>query len=114
MPTHIYHLTTPDLWDAAQAAGEYRAPSLAAEGFIHASTIEQLGRSANRFYARLVSVIVLKVAVERIRPRLAWEDSPHSADPFPHLYGPLNLDAVEAVWTWEKAGAAFRVDDLGV
>ncbi len=27
----------------------------------------------------------------------SWEPSSHSADPFPHVYGPLNLDAVAAV-----------------
>jgi uncharacterized protein (DUF952 family) len=34
----ILHITTAAGWDAAQAAGELRAPSLAQEGFIHCST----------------------------------------------------------------------------
>ena len=38
--TIIYHLTGRDAWAAAQAAGEYEAPSLADEGFIHCSADE--------------------------------------------------------------------------
>ena len=31
----IHHLTTPEVWNAAQTTGEYIALSLATEGFVH-------------------------------------------------------------------------------
>ena len=99
----IYHLTTPDRWDEAQAAGTYQAASLATEGFIHASTIEQLEGSANRFYADLMGVILLKIVPAKLAARLVWEASSHSATPFPHIYGSLNLDAVAEATYWEKS-----------
>ena len=36
--TDIYHITSRDEWELALANGFYRPPSLATEGFIHAST----------------------------------------------------------------------------
>lgn len=38
----ILHITTPDAWAEAQQQGQYRADSLASEGFIHCSTVAQV------------------------------------------------------------------------
>ncbi|SVD62624.1 uncharacterized protein METZ01_LOCUS415478, partial [marine metagenome] len=47
----IFHLTYKDAWEAARPAGEYAAPSLAEEGFIHCSEdISQLIKVAGRLY----------------------------------------------------------------
>ncbi len=46
---NIYHITARTDWDAARQSGEYCADSLDDEGFIHASTQEQVLRTANRF-----------------------------------------------------------------
>ena len=34
----LYHITTQSDWQAAQKAGDYRADTLASQGFIHCST----------------------------------------------------------------------------
>ena len=115
MPEYIYHITTPDHWQAALSAGKYKVPSLAAEGFIHASTAEQLVGSANRFYHQYLSVLLLKIELDRVQPPIVWEQSPHSATPFPHLYGPLNPDAVVQVISWSRGreGVYQIPPDLG-
>ncbi|RYY09702.1 MAG: DUF952 domain-containing protein, partial [Chitinophagaceae bacterium] len=38
----IYHVTSAAQWAAAVEQGFYEAPSLATEGFIHSSTIDQV------------------------------------------------------------------------
>ena len=98
----IFHLTTPAAWDEAALTGEYRPASLASEGFIHASTEQQLVATANRHFAHLSSVLLLKIDCDHLRPRIVWEKSPHSETPFPHLYGPLNVDAVVATSPWKR------------
>ena len=94
----ILHLVSSDDWDAAQAAGRYAPPSLAAEGFIHFSTPAQLLRTAGRFYAGRSDLLVLWVDPARLEPELRYEQPPASdpgaAELFPHLYGPLELEAV--------------------
>jgi uncharacterized protein (DUF952 family) len=98
----ILHITTQLEWQAAQAAGHYEAPSLQSEGFIHFSTAEQVVRVANAFYTGQTDLVLLVVNPERLSAQLRWEDPAHpgvsmatgQSEIFPHLYGPLNLDAV--------------------
>ncbi len=99
----IYHITISTDWDEALISGEYRADSLAAEGFLHASTILQVEASANRYFARLPTIVLLKIDLDRVRSPVIWEQSSHSEDPFPHIYGPLNLDSVVEVVPWNRS-----------
>lgn len=96
MDAPIYHLTTPAAWTEAQAAGHYAAPSLESEGFIHASTGAQLAATAERHYPGRGDLVVLAIAPERLNVPLRYEGDT-ALGAFPHLYGPLNLDAVTRV-----------------
>ena len=95
--TVIYHLTTPEAWAAAQDAGEYEAPSLADEGFIHCSTDEaQTLRVAERLYSGVDNLKVLDVDVIRLKAEVKREPS-RSGEIYSHIYGNINLDAVVRV-----------------
>ncbi|MBS1124241.1 MAG: hypothetical protein H6Q90_6469, partial [Deltaproteobacteria bacterium] len=76
-------------------AGEYRAASLEAEGFIHLSTAAQLPGTLRRFYRGVPDLVVLTIDPTRLRGELRYERA--DRDDFPHLYGPLELDAVIVV-----------------
>lgn len=103
MTTTVYHLcATREPWDRARATGEYHTDSLRTEGFIHTSTAEQIAGSANRYYATLESIVLLTIDLGRVRPPVVWEHSPHSPTPFPHIYGPLNIDAVTDCRPWTR------------
>lgn len=100
----ILHITSQQDWSAAQAQGEYTAPSLASEGFIHFSTEKQAIHVANAFYHGRKDLVLLVVDESRLKPEIKWEapagppaDNISQADLFPHLYGALNLDAVASV-----------------
>ena len=97
----ILHITSRVEWQAAQARGDYRAPSLETEGFIHLSTVKQVLHVANAFYRGQTGLMLLVVDETRISSQVKWEapaGAPASGisqdDKFPHVYGPLNLDAV--------------------
>ncbi len=90
----IYHLTTRDAWAQAQEAGEYEAPSLAEEGFIHCSKdVEQMLRVAARLYDGRTDLQALDVEVDKLISPLKIEPS-RSGELYPHIYGKLNLDSV--------------------
>lgn len=91
----IVHICQKTAWEAAQQAGEYRPSSLAAEGFIHASQPEQVLPVANRFYAGQNDLLVLWIDPRRVRASIRYE--PADDELFPHIYGVLNLDAVQVV-----------------
>jgi uncharacterized protein (DUF952 family) len=105
--TTVLHLLPRSDWDAFLATGEvaYRPASLATEGFVHCTgTDELLLRVANAFYRSLEGeVAVLVIDTERLTSEVV-EEAPPGADPlaterFPHVYGPIDRDAVVGVRT---------------
>lgn len=100
----ILHITPRAEWLAAQEHGLYTAPSLTSEGFIHCSTPEQAAAVANAFYRGQNGLVLLVVDESRLTSELRWEPPSgppapgiSASDLFPHIYGPLNTDAVVKV-----------------
>ena len=93
----IYHLTTQAEWEASRGTPEHRAASLAEEGFIHCSQDkDQMLRVANRLFIGQPNVIALQVDTDLLTSPLKREPS-RSGEVYPHIYGPLNTDAVTGV-----------------
>jgi uncharacterized protein (DUF952 family) len=108
MSEKIIHLTSRQAWESAQQDGDYRAASLDAEGFIHCSTTDQIVRVANAFYAGQHGLVLLLVEPDALTAELKWEppagpppDNSAVSEFFPHIYGPLNLEAVVEVLPFE-------------
>ncbi|MEM8782415.1 MAG: DUF952 domain-containing protein [Planctomycetota bacterium] len=97
----ILHITTRDAWDDARSSGRYEAPSLASQGFIHLSTPEQVVRVANGLFAGQAGLILLCVDRRRVDAEIRDENCEGGTALFPHVYGPLNLDAVVEVVAFE-------------
>ncbi len=93
--TTILHITTRAGWEAAQQAGSYRGDTLDTEGFIHCSIPQQVVRTANAFFHGQNDLVLLLINPQKLRSELRYE--PSDGDLFPHIYGPLNLDAVVRV-----------------
>src|SRR5262245_33196732 len=93
--SEIYHLVLPSAW-AARPDEPYRTDSLATEGFIHCSYAHQVAASANRFYAAAAELLVLRIDPARLSSPLKAEPA-GSGELFPHVYGPINRDAVTSV-----------------
>ena len=94
----IYHIATVADWAQAQRDGRYttstRGRTLAEEGFIHASTAGQVASVANAYYRGVPDLVVLVIDRGRVGPEVRYELVPGSDTPYPHIYGPLNIDAV--------------------
>jgi uncharacterized protein (DUF952 family) len=94
----ILHVTTRAAWEAAVAAGTpYAHPSLDSEGFVHCSTDAQLVGTLGRYFAGADRTTLVSLVVDPDRlgdeADLRWEPSTGGED-FPHVYGPIPLDAV--------------------
>ncbi len=110
MPPYILHITSRQAWEAAQRAGLYTADSLASEGFIHCSTPAQILDVANTLYRGQRDLVLLVIDVARLQVPLRYEDCHASGQAYPHLYGPLTLDAVCAVYDFPpQADGTFRL-----
>ena len=96
MTKRIFHITTPVAWEGQKASGSYRQPSLESEGFIHCSDENQVEPTRRRIFGAAPGWIVLEIDVERLTSQLRYEEG-EPGELFPHVYGPINLDAVVAV-----------------
>lgn len=108
----ILHITSRAEWNDAQTRGEYIAPSLETEGFIHCSTEKQVLHVASAFYRGKNDLVLLVLDESKLKPELKWE-APAGApapgisesDSFPHIFGPINLTAVASVLDFEPDSA---------
>jgi uncharacterized protein (DUF952 family) len=106
----ILHITTDAAWAKAREDGELTTPSLAEEGFIHCSTTAQVESTADRIFRGSGDLLTLKLEVARIGPELKWKRATDAGDEFPHIYGPLNLDAVTGTRALRETGDGYRLD----
>lgn len=90
----IYHILPAKVWEEAQKEGVYTPLSLETEGFIHCSKINQVLRSANRYYSGQSDLLVLVIDPDAVQAVLRYEDLVGAGQLFPHVHGALNLDAV--------------------
>jgi len=102
----IYHMLPRSTWEAQPPDQPYQGDTLTSEGFIHCTgDSDLLVMVANRFYRdQAGEFVVLHIDPERVIAEIKWEAADGAL--FPHIYGPLNLDAVTDV-------TPFPRDDQG-
>ena len=96
----IFHIATRPDWQAAQQSGLYRPAAFRTDGFIHCSSVDQVPIVADRFFDGRRDLLLLYIEESRLTSELRWESSAdvlQSLGPFPHVYGPLNVDAAVRV-----------------
>lgn len=98
MTPDLFHVALPDEWAADQQVGEYRRSTrgrtLEDEGYIHCSFAHQVAAVVERFYADLPALVLLRIDPSRLTAPLVVEDLFDVGEPFPHVYGPIPLDAI--------------------
>ncbi|MBI5953425.1 MAG: DUF952 domain-containing protein [Chloroflexi bacterium] len=114
----ILHITSKVEWLEAQKRGEYVAASLQSEGFIHCSTGKQVLHVANAFYRGRTDLVLLQIDEAKLNSGVKWEPPAGPPAPghfptdlFPHVYGPINLTAVFAVFDFppDPVAATFSL-----
>lgn len=98
----IYHVIPEDEWQKIKHKKLYTPTSLETDGFIHFSLIEQVMSIAFYVYKDYKgNLLILEVDEKLVKPKVLLEDL-RGHGRFPHVYGPLNLDAVVAIYEIEK------------
>ena len=90
----IFKICSASLWSQAETEGSFLGAEIdLADGFIHFSTAEQVAETARLHFSGMGDLLLIAVDGSRLGEALRYETSRGSAL-FPHLYGPLPLDAV--------------------
>ena len=95
--TLIYKICSEALWREAERVGVFAGAAIdLADGYIHFSTAAQAPETAARHFAGQGDLVLVAIDAGALGDGLRWEPS-RGGDLFPHLYGPLRLDAVRWV-----------------
>jgi|SRR5690349_5637537 uncharacterized protein (DUF952 family) len=93
----LYKICPAPLWRAAERAGVFRGSDVdQSDNFIHFSTAAQVSETAAKHFAGQNDLLLISVDAGALGGALKWEPSRGGAL-FPHLYGPLALEAVVRV-----------------
>jgi uncharacterized protein (DUF952 family) len=93
----IFHITAMPEWKAAKESGSYTSPSLKEEGFVHCSEDRQIAGVLDRYFKGKHDLIKLIIETDKLTSPIYFDWSPSVKDTFPHIYGPINLEAVEEI-----------------
>lgn len=103
----IFHIATRDAWDVAARAGAYRPDTLETEGFIHCSTAGQVADVANVRFRGRDDLVLLWIDEAKVRAEIKWEDASDGSGKFPHVYGPLDIEAVARATDFREGPRGF-------
>jgi len=72
------------------------------DGFIHCSDIDQVIEVADNLFDGEKDLVILCIDEERVDPELVYEDCYDSGEEYPHIYGPIDTDAILEVYKFER------------
>lgn len=90
----ILHITSKSDWEKANLQGAYTADSLSKAGFIHCSLSHQIPAVANYNFKGQQGLILLEIDESKLSHEVKYEDLWNEGQLYPHVYGPINLNAV--------------------
>lgn len=94
----MYHLVPDADFSAPDMSADYTPRAFERDGFIHCTNDrDEMARVANRFYkADPRPHLYLCIDKQRVNAPIRYEDGDPTKE-YPHIYGPLNRDAIIAV-----------------
>lgn len=90
----IFHIVEKKVWKNIENRGEYSPESIEQEGFIHCSAGHQINDTANRIFKDKRHLFLLIIDTNRVEAPIKYEEVPEQGEKFPHIYGPLNTNAI--------------------
>lgn len=91
--SYIYHITDEETWKNYSSLSIITHFSLETEGLIHCCDYGQIKTVIKRFFKDEKTIYAFKINTEILKNELKYEESDNEL--FPHIYGPINTDAIE-------------------
>jgi uncharacterized protein (DUF952 family) len=98
----IYHIAPPADAERLRRSGSLEPGSLAAEGFVHCSTADQVVATTDRYFAGETDLVLVELDPDLIGHEISWPEV-YPGQRYPHVHGPLPAAAVVAVLPWSEA-----------
>ena len=95
----IYHLALERSWKKQLKEGDYQPDSLNQQGFIHASSWEQINATYHKHFSRPNQLLIIVIDPLKVKSEIKYENFSEGDQLYPHIYGPLNQDAINKIET---------------
>lgn len=110
----LFHVAEAAEWAAARSLGSYtrstKGAGLDEVGFLHASFAWQVAKVANLLYSDAATpLVLLRIDVSRLDVPVRVEPAPGGSEGFPHLYGPLSVEAVVETFDLVHSAGAYEL-----
>jgi uncharacterized protein (DUF952 family) len=93
-PETAFKIFTAAQWAQFEADGVFHgAPVDLADGYIHLSAKDQLQGTLDKHFAGQDGLVIAEVNLAYLGETIRWEESRAGAL-FPHIYGPLPMEAI--------------------
>lgn len=89
----IYHITTQTRWDELSLQEDFAPEAYEIEKFIHCCEARQIQSVLERYFKDTVNILVLCLDPNKLKSPLRYEPATNN-ELFPHVYGPINKDAI--------------------
>ena len=90
----IFHITNQSAWQEAKLGALYEGDTLPIDGFIHCCYFEQIEGVLLNWFKGKRDLVILEINPEILLSPIKNENLEGGLEVFPHVYGPINLDAV--------------------
>lgn len=104
---NILHIATKEDWEKAKKDNVYMVESLTTQGFIHCSKTEQVIKVANLLFKGRTDLVLLSIDLNKVKSEIKYETLGGVKEDYPHIYGPLNIDAVTAIYEFQPNYKGF-------
>lgn len=99
----IYYIATQQEFADAQVIGHLAPPSFYEEGFVHCSFADQTLGVAHKHFHGQECLLLLEIDRTKLAAPVIEENLSGGPDLYPHIYGILNLSAVQAVFAFSRS-----------
>lgn len=106
----IVHLVAPDEWENHATEEPYQPASVAEEGFVHCSKPDQVPAVADTVHAEDDALLALVIDPARLEAPVIYEPGPIGH--YPHVYGPVDQDAIRRTVSMERDDGHWTRPDL--
>jgi len=98
----IIHIIDQETWQKVKNQYEYSGDSLIEQGFIHCCLPEQVDFVLNQWFPDREDMLLLEIDSDKLKTPIVFENLDGGEENFPHIYGPLNMEAVIAWYPSNK------------
>ena len=108
----IFHFISESDFGKYLSDSQLIVPSVKTQGFIHCSLSEQVVQVANAIAPNRNDLLLLEIEELKVIPKIIYENLEGGEKLFPHIYGPLNEDAIIAIHPFRWEENTFKLPEL--